>query len=70
VILGINDNGQLVGSFGGLGAALYSGGVFYPVAFPGAPAGYTSVQGINDLGEMVGWYIDSSNKAHAFSDIN
>lgn len=70
LILGINDNGQLVGDFGALGPALYSGGVFYPIGFPGAPTGYTSVQSINDLGEIVGYYIDSSNTAHGFADIN
>src|ERR1700676_2473490 len=52
---GINDSGQIVGSFSNSstgGAFLDSGGVFTTFGFPGADQTYAT--GINDPGQIVG----------------
>jgi probable HAF family extracellular repeat protein len=49
---GINDAGQIVGTFGP--SFIYSGGTYTTVAFPGAVA--TDAVGINNSGQIVGAY--------------
>jgi len=56
VALGLNNQGQIVGSFvlNGIQAGfLYSGGTFQTIACPNAS--FTIAQGINDNGVIVGW---------------
>jgi probable HAF family extracellular repeat protein len=71
---GINDFGQVVGSYetasGNQGRAFLHGGSFYltltdPNADPNAD---TVAFGINDAGQIVGYYIDANNIQHAFVD--
>jgi uncharacterized membrane protein len=50
---GINDSGQIVGTYDG-GGFLYSGGTF--TAFGVPDAHYTDAFGINDSGQIVGIY--------------
>jgi probable HAF family extracellular repeat protein len=72
IAAGINDLGQIVGSYDAQGAGgatadgfLYSGGIFTTLAIPGAI--FTVPTGINDLGQIVGHYIlPGSNFAHGF----
>ena len=52
---GSSDAGDLVAS-SGTSAFLISNGQFTPIQFPGAS--YTIVSGINNAGEIVGWYAD------------
>jgi probable HAF family extracellular repeat protein len=55
---GINDSGQIVGSFlvdGSWQGFLYSGGIFTEISYPGASS--TFAEGINDLGQIVGYSI-------------
>lgn len=53
---GINDLGEVVGYYGGLGRQgfLYDGGRYQTISVPGASS--TTVDGINNLGEVVGVY--------------
>ncbi len=57
---GVNDAGQIVGSFasngapGGVHGFLYSGGTFSQINVPGGA--YTEAFGINNAGQIVGWY--------------
>jgi probable HAF family extracellular repeat protein len=59
----INGTGQVVGVFG-TGSLLYSNGSYTPIAFPSALG--TTATGINNNGQIVGYYIDSSNVFHSF----
>jgi probable HAF family extracellular repeat protein len=59
--LGINDAGQIVGVPG----FLYSGGVFSTIDVPGA-AGGTNSEGINNTGQIAGFYFDASGAVHGF----
>lgn len=65
---GINDKGQICGEAVGLNAAwtgfLYSGGVFTYFNVPNAYS--TAPQGINNLGQIVGYYDDSTGLQHGF----
>jgi hypothetical protein len=66
---GINDLGQVAGAF--FSGSTYfgfidTGGVFTTVDFPGSVN--TQLFGINDSGEAVGDYTDSSGVVHAFVD--
>ncbi len=45
---------------------LYTGGSFTAIDVPGA--GYTYVTGINDLGQVVGWFVYAEGGRHAFLD--
>ena len=58
VATGINNSGQIVGSFG-----LYSGGSFTAISVPGASS--TFAEGINGNGQIVG----SFNMGQGFLDI-
>jgi len=56
---------QIVGSAGGKGF-LYSGGSFSTIEVPGAIQ--TVPTGINNNGQIVGWFIDTSRNYHGFLD--
>jgi hypothetical protein len=69
---GINDAGQIVGLSGspaaGFQGLLYSGGTYTPFNDPSAGTGpnqFTDPIAINNLGQIVGNYIDSSGVVHA-----
>jgi probable HAF family extracellular repeat protein len=71
--LGINDAGQIVGSYdnaGGHHGFLYSNGVYTsiddPQAGPMPGQGTYAASGINNVGNIVGYYSDGSNKFHGF----
>jgi uncharacterized membrane protein len=71
---GMNDNGQIVGSYP-LGAGdhgfLYSAGRFTTFDVPGAAAEGTLALGINNAGQIVGWYGGRGNiSVHGFVLIN
>ena len=62
----INDSGAIVGAYlpslrTGYQGFLYEDGVFQEIAFPGSVTG--SAQAINDSGEIVGGFYDSSGNA-------
>jgi probable HAF family extracellular repeat protein len=66
-ILGINNRGQLSGFFGdqnGIHAFLFYRGRTTQIDVPGA--NLTEGTGINDRGQLVGAYRDSSNVFHGF----
>ena len=64
---GINDAGQVVGSYsdasGGVHGFLKDGATFTPIDIPGAS--YTAAQGINDAGQIVGFY-EVGSSIHSF----
>jgi uncharacterized membrane protein len=66
---GINDQSQIVGSYGdssgGTHGFLYTAGVFTPLDVPFAGAAATIAHGINDHGQIVGSYNDLSGR-HGF----
>jgi probable HAF family extracellular repeat protein len=65
---GINDSGQIVGDYdsGRTHGFLLSGGTYTTLDDPNAGAGYTVAESINNAGQIVGYYVDSSNVAHGF----
>lgn len=71
----VNNHGQIVGEFGsaassGIGEQgfLYAGGTMTVIDYPGAVN--TSLNGINDAGEIVGAYYDQAGIEHGFLDSN
>jgi probable HAF family extracellular repeat protein len=65
--MGLNDRGQVVGTFQSQGVNhgfLYDKGVVTQIDVPGARSTYAS--GINNRGEIVGSYIDTFDVAHAY----
>jgi probable HAF family extracellular repeat protein len=69
--ISINNREQILGAFqpasGPQQNFLESGGNFRPFDLPASlGATFTSAQTINDQGEIVGFYNDASNAAHAF----
>jgi probable HAF family extracellular repeat protein len=66
----INNHGQMVGVFtdaaGQHGFAYKLGGTFITIDVPNSQAGTTTASGINDLGEIVGYYSDAFNVTHGF----
>ncbi len=64
IAYGINDIGQIVGvgmdTSGNAHGFLYAKGKIKLLDFPGAEAGSTSPAAINDLGQIVGSYIDNT----------
>jgi uncharacterized membrane protein len=66
----LNNAGQMVGiytdSVGQHGFVYTLGGTFTTIDVPNAQAGTTWASGINNLGEIVGWYSDTSNVLHGF----
>jgi hypothetical protein len=72
---GLNNFGQIVGSYGISASGGYkhgfldSHGVFTTIDDPNAgAAGYTLASGINDWGQIVGTYCDSAGACHGFLD--
>jgi probable HAF family extracellular repeat protein len=65
----INDSGQIVGDYGtsGTSAFIYSNGIYTNISYP--QSSLTSAQGINDNGEVVGYYQDGAGY-HAFTYLN
>jgi probable HAF family extracellular repeat protein len=68
--LGINDAGQIVGGYspspsGPLAGFIYSQGVYTTLSDPAA-VWDTQARGINNAGEVMGWYIGSGGLAHGF----
>ena len=65
VPLGINYTDQIVGSYndpnGGTFGFVYSNGVYTTIDDPLATSNYTSAIGINNLGQIVGTYLVSTN---------
>jgi probable HAF family extracellular repeat protein len=66
---GINDAGMIVGCFGCFNifsgdGFLDIGGSFFQLDFPGALA--TQAEGINNLGQIVGFYVDANGGVHGF----
>jgi probable HAF family extracellular repeat protein len=61
---GINNAGEIVGSEGFGGSFLLSGGRLTTINVPGSE--FTDAVGINDLGEIVGYYQDASGAYHGF----
>ena len=65
--LGINDEGTVVGEFFDSSANQFSGffeeaGVFTTYNLPGlSPGSTTGIEGINERGDICGFYLDSSN---------
>lgn len=66
----INNLRQMVGIFtdsvGQHGFAYKPGGTFVTIDVPNSQAGTTSASGINNLGEIVGYYSDVFNVTHGF----
>ncbi len=65
--LDVNDNGVVVGSFfSSMGESGYvdQGGVFTQINVPGSI--YTYTTGVNDSGEITGWYLDSRDQMHSY----
>ena len=61
----INDNGIIIGSGAGSFRANTSGKILATFKFPGATS--TTAWGINSLGVVVGWFVDSSGLTHGFT---
>jgi probable HAF family extracellular repeat protein len=66
----INDTGQIVGDYESFQAVfttgfMYQNGTFTTINFPGA--NYTVATGINNAGEVVGYYADGFTKVHGFT---
>jgi hypothetical protein len=69
ILNGINDAGQIVGSFSMVGypyphAFVMSGGSHTTLDVPGAIS--TTAYGINDAGQIVGSYVDGGGTRHGF----
>ena len=66
--IGINNSGEIVGSYGDPGGTsygfLYAGGNFGPVNVPSAT--YAEALGVNDIGDIVGFYGDAMRTYHGF----
>ena len=60
---GINAQGDIVGTSGGIGYLL-SDGEFTTIAFPDALG--TTPRGINERGEIAGFYLDADEVVHGF----
>jgi probable HAF family extracellular repeat protein len=60
----INDNGIIIGSGAGSFRANTSGKILATFKFPGATS--TIAWGINNLGGVVGWFVDSAGLTHGF----
>jgi len=74
---GLNNFGQIVGSYGISASGGYkhgfldTNGVFTTIDDPNTgPAGFTNAFGINDWGQVVGTYCDSAGACHGFLDTN
>jgi probable HAF family extracellular repeat protein len=66
--LDLNDYGEVVGSFfspTGESGFVDQGGVFTQINVPNSI--YTYTTGVNDSGEIAGWYLDSNDRMHSFT---
>ena len=66
---GINDKGQIVGQGGRIGFLLTEGTyqqIIPPLAAITGSISVTTAEGINNAGQIVGWYYDSSGQQHGF----
>ena len=66
---GINNSGEFVGTYTSQynsGGFMNSGGVYTTLNDPTGLAGTTTPHGINDSGQIVGDYLDSSGNQHGF----
>jgi probable HAF family extracellular repeat protein len=67
---GINNAGQIVGSFRDAGGVFHSflkdGTTFTTIDVPGAFPGSTQANGINDVGQIVGTFTDATGVGHGF----
>src|SRR5258708_21548282 len=61
---GINNLNAITGVTGNSGFYRTAAGVVTTFDYPGATQ--TAAKGINDLTQIVGFYVDSANKAHGF----
>jgi probable HAF family extracellular repeat protein len=68
VTFGINNSGQIVGYSSR--AFLYSGGTNGTYTTINGTTGFTSPLGVNDLGQIVGYYVDGKGNNQAFLDSN
>ena len=68
VTFGINNSGQIVGDSSR--AYLYSGGTNGTYTTINGTTGFTSPLGVNDLGQIVGYYVDGKGNNQAFLDSN
>jgi probable HAF family extracellular repeat protein len=70
VLNGINENGTLmVGQHGGGGVLegfLWNGNFFIPLRDPFAGNNGTNAKGVNDSGQVVGYYFDAGGRGHGF----
>ncbi len=67
-VLDVNDSGAFVGAFfngSHMAGFVDQGGNFTEINAPGAT--YTYVTGINDYGEITGWYLDPNEQLHSFT---
>jgi probable HAF family extracellular repeat protein len=64
-IYGISSSGKSIVGYGNQNGFLYQDGTMQTLAFPGATATYAT--GVNEAGEVVGWFIDSSIIYHGFT---
>ena len=67
----ISDSGLIVGDYvDGITSQthgfLYENGVFVNIDYPNALPGTTELRGVNDAGQIVGFYTDSGGKEHGF----
>ena len=68
---GVNDLGQIVGGYegsGGFYGFIDTGGIYTAIDDPNSD-GYSFLRGINDSGELVGEYPNSSSQEIAFTAI-
>jgi probable HAF family extracellular repeat protein len=63
---GVNDVGQVVGNYNNEGFFRDADGTVYGINIAGATGG-TSAEGINDNGEIVGYFVDSTGTPHGFT---
>jgi probable HAF family extracellular repeat protein len=66
--LDVNDEGEVVGAFfssTGESGFVDQSGVFTQINVPNSI--YTYTTGVNDSGEIAGWYLDSSDRMHSFT---
>jgi probable HAF family extracellular repeat protein len=73
IAFGINNRGQIVGSFANAGGAvhnfLFDKGAFIQIDFPGGaplPTDAGNIIGINDRGQIVSQFLDAAGTLHGF----
>src|SRR6185503_11562767 len=63
---GINNSGDVVGSYDNTHGFIYHAGVYTTVDDPLGVK--TTAADINDAGQIVGWYVDAGGNTHGFVD--